>query len=98
MVGLNVTTPRWTRLEIVCGAMSGIFREDSRGKHELVPFYGSDLPCISLELVDDDGKREGVGLTLSPDLDKARVAAEKLGRLHSVPVVDLSRNIISARQ
>ncbi len=88
----------WVRLEIVCGALSGIFREDSRGEHELVAFYGADLPCISLELVDDDGKREGVGLTLSPDLDKARTAAEKLGRLHGVPVVDLSLNIISARQ
>lgn len=98
MVELNVIKPQWARLEIVCGTLCGIFREDSRGKHELVPFYGPDLPCISLELVDDDDKREGVGLTLSPDLDKARAAAEKLGRLHGVPVVDLSRNIISARQ
>ncbi len=93
-----VDSPKWVRLEIVCGTLSGIFREDSRGKHELVTFYVPGFTCISLELVDDSGNREGVGLSLSDDLEKARDAAKTLSRTYGVPVIDLSLDIVSARQ
>lgn len=90
-------SPKWVRLEIVCGTLSGIFREDSRGKHELVMVY-APLPCTTIELVDDSGSRESVGVIFSGELADIRRGAENLGREYGVPVVDCTLDPVGGRQ
>lgn len=90
-------SPKWVRLEIVCGTLNAIIRESSRGGVEMVMVY-APLPCTTIELVDDSDSRESVGVIFSGELADIRRGAENLGREYGVPIIDCTLDPVSGRQ
>lgn len=78
---------RWNRLEVLSVTITGFYRGAAATDFQLVPVV-SEMPAVSVELVDDAGDREIVGMFFGDTLDDARSGAAKLSMDYGVPVLD----------
>lgn len=78
---------RWNRLEVLSVTITAFYRGAAATDFCLVPVV-TEMPAISLELVDEDGDREIVGMFFGDTLDDARTGATKLAKEYGVPVLD----------
>ena len=78
---------RWNRIEILSVTITGFYRGVAPSDFRFVPVV-TEMPAVSLELVDNDGDREVVGMLFGDALDDARRGAAKLSAEYGVPVLD----------